>query len=109
MVDADVKEDVVVDVADTLSDKDRRGGDNNNNNYGGQGSNMDNVVGVAAVLHVSKGEDGGSSIVMAPEGRTTIGLTMRRTRWWMLPAYCLTRAGEEATTTTTMMGEGGAR
>ncbi len=42
---------------------------------------MDNVVSVAAVLYLSEKEDGGSLIVAAPEGRTTIGLTMRRT-WW---------------------------
>ncbi len=70
---------------------------------------MDYVVGVAAVLYVSKGEDGGSLIVAAPERRTTIGLTMRRTWWWMLPTHCLTRAGEEATTMMTIMGEGGER
>ncbi len=40
---------------------------------------MDNVVGVVAVLYVSKEEDGGSSIVMVLEGRTTIGLTIKKT------------------------------
>ncbi len=99
-----------MDAADTLSgDKGRRGGDNNDNNYGGKGSNMDNVIGMAAVLYVSKEENGGSLIVATPEGRTTIGLTLRRTWWWMLPTHCLTRAGEEVTTTMTMNGEVGAR
>jgi hypothetical protein len=107
VVNADVEKDVMVDAADTLSDKDRRGGDNNDNNYGGKEGNMNDVVGVAAVLYNSKGEDGGSSFIAAPEGRTTIGLKMRRTWWWMLPTHCPTRAGEEAATTTTMMGEGG--
>ncbi len=37
MVDANIKEDVVVDAANTLPDKGGRGGDNNNNNYGGKG------------------------------------------------------------------------
>ncbi len=106
---SDVKEDVVVDAADTLSDKSRRGGDNNNDNYGGEGGNMDDVVSVVAVLYISKEEDGGSLIVMALEGRTTICLKMRRTWRWMLPTHCPTRAGEEVTTTMTMMGEGGAR
>ncbi len=50
MVDADIKEDVVVDAADTLSDKGRRGGDNNEDNNGGKGDNMDVVIGMAAVL-----------------------------------------------------------
>jgi hypothetical protein len=54
-------------------------------------------------------ENGGSLIVAVPKGRTTIGQTMRRTWWLMLPTHCPTRAGEEATRTTTMMGEGGAR
>jgi hypothetical protein len=84
VVDADLKENVVVDAADTLSDKGRRGGNNNNDNHGGKGGNMDNVIGVAAVLYVSEEEDEGSSTVVAPEGRATIGLTMKRTRWWML-------------------------
>ncbi len=56
-MDADVEEDVVVDAAETLSDKGGRGGDNNDNSYGGKGGNMDNVVGMAAVLYVSKEED----------------------------------------------------
>jgi hypothetical protein len=44
VVDADNEEDVVMDAANTLSDKGGRGGNNNNNNYGGEGGNMDNVV-----------------------------------------------------------------
>jgi hypothetical protein len=69
---------------------------------------MDDVVGVAAVLYISKEEDRGSLIIAAPKGRTTIGLTMRRTWWWMLPTHCpTTRAGEVATTTMTTMGKGG--
>jgi hypothetical protein len=117
-VRSDIKEDVVVDAANTLSNKGRRGGINNDNNYGGKGGNMDNVVGVVAVLYVSKEKDGGSLIVAAPEGRTTIGLTMRRICWWMLTlrrmwwwmrlTLCLTRAEEEATTTTKSMGARGA-
>ncbi len=55
----DIEEDVVVDAANTLPDKGRRGGDNDNKDYGGEGGNMDNVVGVAAVLDVSKEENGG--------------------------------------------------
>jgi hypothetical protein len=106
---SDVEEDVVVDTADTLSDKGRRGGNNNGNDYGGKGGNMDNVAGMAAVLYVSEEEDGWSLIVAAPEGKTTVGLTLRRTWWWMLLTHCPIRAGEEATTTATMMGEGGAR
>jgi hypothetical protein len=106
---SDIKEDVVVDAADTLSDKGGREGDNNNDDYGGKRGNMDNVVSVAAVLYVYKEEGGGSLIMAAPEGRTTICLTMRRTWWWKLPTQCPTRAGEEATTMTTMMDEGGAR
>ncbi len=98
-----------MDAVDTLSDKGRRGGDNNNYDYGGKESNMDNVVGVAAVLYASKEEDGGSLIVPAPEGRTTIGLKLRRTWWWMLLTHCTTRTGEEATTMMTMKGEVGAR
>jgi hypothetical protein len=118
VVDADVEEDVVVDAADTLSDKGRRGGDNNDNNYGGEGGNMDNVVSVAAVLYVSDEEDRGSLIIGVPEGRTTIGPKIKRTRWlmlmlrrmwyWMRPTLCLTRTEEEATTTTMIMGARGA-
>jgi hypothetical protein len=55
---------------------------------------MDNVVGMVAVLYVSKEEDGGRLIVVVPEGRTTIGLRMRWTWWWMLTTHCPTRAGE---------------
>ncbi len=66
-MDADIEEDVVVDAADTLSDKGGRGGDNNNEKYGGKGGNMDNVD-VVAVLYVSKEEDGGSLILVALEG-----------------------------------------
>ncbi len=78
---------------------------------------MDNVVGMVAVSYVSKEEDGGSSIVTAPEGRTTIGLTIKRTRWWMLtlrmmwwwmrPTLCLTRVEEEEATATTITGARG--
>jgi hypothetical protein len=50
----------------------------------GARGNMDNVIGMAAVLYISKEEDGGSLIVTVPEGRTTIGLTMKRSWWWML-------------------------
>jgi hypothetical protein len=50
---SDVKEDVVVDAADTLSDKGGRGGNNNDDDYGGEGGNMDDVLGVAAVLYIS--------------------------------------------------------
>jgi hypothetical protein len=117
-VNADVKEDVVVDAADTLSDKGRRGGNNNNKNYGGEGGNIENVVSVVAVLYVSKEEDGGSLIIAAPEGRTAIGLTIKRTRWlmltlrrmwwWMRPTLCLTRTEEEATPTMVIMGARGA-
>jgi hypothetical protein len=49
-MDADVEEDVVVDTADTLSDKCRREGNNNDDNYGGKRGSMDDVVGAAAVL-----------------------------------------------------------
>jgi hypothetical protein len=114
---SDVKEDVVVDAAGTLSDKGRRGGNNNNTNYGGKGGNMDNVVCAVAVLYNSKEEDGGSLILATPEGRTTIGLTMKRARWWMLTSrqmwwqmrltLCLTRAEEEATTTMKFFGARG--
>ncbi len=72
---------MVVDVANTLSDKGGRGGNNNDNDYGGNGGNMDNVISVAAVLYVSEEENGGRLIIAVPEGRTTICLTMRRT-WW---------------------------
>ncbi len=115
---SDVKEDVVVDVADTLFDKGGQGGNNNNDDYGGEGGNMDNVVSVVAVLYVSKGEDGRILIVTAPEGGTIIGLVMKRTCqwmltsrkmwWWMQSTLCLTRAKEAATTTTMIMGARGA-
>jgi hypothetical protein len=73
----DIEEDVVL-----AAGKD---GNNNNNNYGGEMGNMDNVVGMVAVMYVSKEENGGNLIAVAPEGRTTIvGLTMKRTCWWML-------------------------
>ncbi len=49
----------MADAANTLSDKGGRGCDNNDNNYGGKGGNVDDVVGMAAVLYVSKEEDGG--------------------------------------------------
>jgi hypothetical protein len=75
------KKDVVVDAADTLSDKGGRGGDNNDGDYGGEGGNMDNVVGMVAALYVSKDADGGSLTFAVPEGMTTIGLTMKRTCW----------------------------
>ncbi len=101
MVDADVEEDVVADAANTLSDKGGRGGNNNDNNYGGEGGHMDNVVSIGSVLYVSEEEDRVSFIIGAPEGRTTIGLSMKRTRWWMLTSkkmwwwmrltLCLTR------------------
>jgi hypothetical protein len=51
---SDVENDVVVDAADIFSDKGGKGGDNNNDNYEGNGGNMDNVVGMAAVLYISK-------------------------------------------------------
>ncbi len=80
---SDAEEDVVVDAADTLSDKGGRGDKTTTTIMGARREiwTMDVVVGVAAVLNVSKGEDGGSLILVVLEGRTTIGLTMRKT-WW---------------------------
>ncbi len=50
----------MVDAADTLSDKGRRGGDNKDDNDGCGGGKMEDVIKVAAVLDES--DKGGSGV-----------------------------------------------
>jgi hypothetical protein len=76
---SDVKEDVVVVLEDTFSDKDRRGGKTTTAIMGARGAIWTMLLTWRLYCTFPRKMMGGVLIIAALEGKTAIGLTMRRT------------------------------